>query len=361
MSARAFGGFSGLSPKSDEVLLSQIFCCSDVGLARMALLQAGGDLRRAVELMFGFTCGPRLLPIHFFGSVPLNPRAKTEQDHGDQYHQAGFVMPRASQDKEICGPSTFPALPLEVFLEITSFLTKRDLCALRLVGRGWRDAVDEDVVWKDQLLLHYGLREGHRRAWSLSAKEQYRDAERLRWSRDDCSHKIELSNTSRTARDVGSEEEKLRWVTTLTDNVFAGGKHYVEIVVDHCCDNSNNTIKIGFGATDKCSALTSNCPFGYCAGSYASEDRNSWVYLADGRIMAQGQPTATQGEKWSNNDRIGLLLDFHAQRVSFYYNSHQQGPPLPMPNAARKLRVAVSLICSSQVTLTNGSIKTILP
>lgn len=278
---------------------------------------------------------------------------------GDSDFQAGNSLGSEEKPEEpITGPPTFPTLPWELFVEILSFLDKKSLCALRRLDTTWRDLVDQDAIWKDLMVRQYGIGGQLDRAKFPIWKDRFMDADRLRWSFERKSTKIELWNGGRTAKDACKGDEKFRWVTVLSDNVFAAGQHYIEIFVDQLCDNNKNTIKVGFGLLDKCTTLTHNCPFGYSHGNYTSQDHNSWVYLADGRIMAQNKDTNQKGAQWMKNDRIGVLMDFFAQKVSFYHNSRLQAVPFPM--ACTNLHVAVSLIGGNQVTFTNSSIKTIL-
>jgi hypothetical protein len=253
---------------------------------------------------------------------------------------------------------TFPDLPWEIYVEIMSFLGKKELCSLRCVNSNWRDMVDSDQVWKDLVKRQYGVPTfvlGETK-W----KDLYKDLDRIRWSSGHKSEKVELQNDDRTAKDICKGDEKYRWVTALTNTYFGSGQHFIEIVVDNICDNTKNTIKVGFGAIDKCSVLTYNCPFGYSHGAYTTNDHNSWVYLADGRIMARNKFTGFTGNTWSKNDRIGLLMDFFNRRILFYWNSRPQGPALPMDGCDR-VSVAISLIAGNQVSLTSSTIHSILP
>jgi hypothetical protein len=236
---------------------------------------------------------------------------------------------------------------------------KKDLCNLRLLNKSWRDLVDHDLIWRELLHRSYGVTGSLDRSRFRSWKQRFIHADRLRWSFEKKSSKIVLSKNSRVAKDTCKGDEKFRWVTVVTENVFAGGRHYVEIRVTNLCENDQNTIKVGFGALEKCTNYTFNCPFGYSHGQYASPDRNSWTYLADGRVMARGVDTLLKGQQWAKNDRIGILLDFHAETIAFYRNGHlQAGLRLEFKG---QLHVGVSLIGKCKVKLTNTSINAITP
>jgi len=244
--------------------------------------------------------------------------------------------------------SDFPTLPWELFLEIASYFSKKDLCTLRLLNKQWCEVVDRDVVWQDLLIRTYGLRQWQS-SEELSCKTQFIQADRLSWSPELRSVKIEMSNDNKTVKDICKGDEKFRWVTALSQNVYAAGVHYAEVVVDQCCESSKNTIKFGFDVVDECKTLTHNCPFGYSHGTYTTQDLNSWVYLGDGRIMARNQNTGLCGKPWSKGDRVGVLLNFFTQKLSFYLNGERQIDPLPM--VCGQVHLAMSLIGGNQATL----------
>eukprot|EP01116_Phalansterium_solitarium_P013029 TRINITY_DN2986_c1_g2_i1.p1 TRINITY_DN2986_c1_g2~~TRINITY_DN2986_c1_g2_i1.p1 ORF type:complete len:415 (+),score=99.92 TRINITY_DN2986_c1_g2_i1:166-1245(+) len=336
--------------------LLQMFHCLDLRTVEDALVQSDGDFHRALELLLTLVCvsqshtdlcpGPHMPTLSKVQNALCN-------DWDRDMMQAGN-SPRLEDSIE--GPSTFPELPNELFIEIMSYVPKRSLCTLRQLSRRWCELIDMDLIWKDKLLYYYGLRDQGMSEFA-TWKARFIDADRLRWSSVRKSHKLELSNNGRTARDLSAGNEKYRWVTALTDNVFAAGQHYIEIVVDRCCDDSKNSIKVGFGCVDGVSntKLTYNCPFGYSGGSYATQDHTSWVYLADGRIMAHNTYTGYNGNCWSKNDRIGVLIDFFDRSIAFFWNSRRQHKPLPLDDCT-SLHVAVSLIGNNQVTLTNGAL-----
>jgi hypothetical protein len=346
MASRVFTRSSSVDNTSRMHALSEMFMFLDKALIQLALNQSSGDMNRAVDHLLGAAA---------LALTPTSPPAKSlkTSDSDWRVRQAG-----ASQDAmELSeGPNYFPLLPWELFIEIMSFLGKKELCALRCVNSTWRDLLDSDQIWKDLVKRQYGHQDtGSFESW----KNLYVDLDRLRWSVVQKSEKIELLNDNRTAKDICKGDEKYRWVTALSHNYYASGQHYVEVMVDACCDNTKNTIKIGFGLVDKCTVLTHNCPFGYSYGTYSTNDHNSWVYLADGRIMAKNKFTGMTGNQWSKNDRIGVLIDFFAQRVVFYWNSRPQGNPLPLE--CEQVSVAVSLIGGNQVTFTGSSINSIMP
>jgi len=327
--------------------LKELFAELDQVQIESALCKFGGDVNKTVDYLLVIHDAALLMKTRV--GTPIKS-LKISSDG----KQAGSATSDADLSE---GQQIFPALPWEIFVEIMSFLGKKELCSLRRLNSTWRDNIDQDEIWMDLTKRQYG----HKELFSnfASWKELFVDIDRLRFSSTSRSEKIELTGGDRTAKDACKGDEKYRWVTALSHNTFAAGQHFAEIMVDQCCDNSKNTIKIGFGVVDKCAMLTHNCPFGYSHGNYTTQDLNSWVYLADGRIMARNKFTGFTGNAWSKNDRIGVMMDFFAQRIVFYWNSRPQGPPLSMP--CGKVSVAVSLIGGNQVTLTNSNLHSIMP
>jgi len=333
--------------RSRTFALQELFAELDHLQIESALSRFGGDVNKTVDFLLVINDTATLMK-NRVGTPTKSLKASSDGK------QAGSATSEADLSE---GQHIFPALPWELFVEIMSFLGKKELCALRSLNSTWRDNIDQDEIWMDLTKRQFGHKElmTNFSTW----KDMFVDIDRLRFSSVSRSEKIELTNNDRTAKDACKGDEKYRWVTALTHNTFSAGQHYCEIMIDSCCDNSKNTIKIGFGVVDKCSMLTHNCPFGYSHGNYTTQDHNSWVYLADGRIMARNKFTGFTGNAWAKNDRIGVLMDFFSERIYFYWNSRPQGPPLPMQ--CPRVSVAVSLIGGNQVSLTSSTIHSIMP
>eukprot|EP01117_Protostelium_nocturnum_P011770 TRINITY_DN4292_c0_g1_i1.p1 TRINITY_DN4292_c0_g1~~TRINITY_DN4292_c0_g1_i1.p1 ORF type:complete len:358 (-),score=88.94 TRINITY_DN4292_c0_g1_i1:907-1836(-) len=248
----------------------------------------------------------------------------------------------SDEDSNICLGPTNDLLPLEMMLEIFSWMTPRDLSRISLVCSNWRNIANDNELWKrlytktctnenvnDKKYRENRWKKLYRYSilWKWSSEEQMRASEIL------------LSDTGRTA----SSQQNKAWATCLGSLSLSHGKYYFEIMVDKTSDDTNS-IKVVFGCINGPLNLKSNVPFGCNI-----RDRSSWCYCGDGLVMLRGLPDTLKGQPYNAGDRIGMKLNFFKKSISFYKNGKIQGRKAT--GISGDLYPAVSLIDGNQVTI----------
>lgn len=289
--------------------------------------------------------------------ISSNPSLSTEEDDTSSEDEL-----KQSQLRMVTGAPLDDILPVELMLEVFSYLTAKELTVVRLVSWNWKKLADDEQLWyrlykqifdvsADCRMSRYEETLSNRKKdkkfrISINWKRAFKSSIKWCWSSLDNqkASEVELSNHNLTATDACAKlNQPVSWTTCLGSPAISSGRHYFEIHIDKT--DPHNRIKVVFGCTASSPfALKSNVPFGY-----NTMDHNSWCYRGDGVIMIRGLPDSIKGKPYREGDSVGLKLNFKKKTISFFKNGEFQGRR--GTGISGEIFPAVSLIGGNQVTI----------
>jgi len=206
-------------------------------------------------------------------------------------------------------------LPLELFLEIILFLSKKDVLSAALVCKNWHEVLGkQQFVWK-QLCYKRWKRplccvDNYRGSWKrMCLDDNMKNKAIWSWDYRKCGPGIRITEGGRVVQFEGNNTGSPAQVLGTTTCVIPE-KYYFEVEITLTFGRSINV-----GISGKNPTISKRCGF----------DDNGWSYSLFSGTIYHENLWKRYSQPGGIGTRIGIGIDMQLKKVHFFLNGEDQG------------------------------------